>query len=193
MIEALEGVLVPLVTIALAEMGDKTQLSVLLLSSKTKEYSKLLLGVILAFLIVDGIAILLGSYITNLVPVNMLKLLSAAVFITYGILTLRNNKEEEEEDASFQNPFYAGFTMIFLSEWGDKTQIAAALFAVKYNPWQVLIGVMAALSLLSVIAVYLGRFIAGRIDRRLISKIAGTLFIVIGVSFFFSAADLPLL
>lgn len=193
MIEALEGVLVPLVTIALAEMGDKTQLSVLLLSSKTKEYFKLLIGVILAFLIVDGIAILLGSYITNLVPVNMLKLLSAAVFIAFGILTLRNNKEEEEEDASFQNPFYAGFTMIFLSEWGDKTQIAAALFAVKYNPWQVLIGVMVALSLLSVIAVYLGRFIAGRIDRRLISKIAGTLFIVIGVSFFFSAVDLPLL
>ncbi len=117
----------------------------------------------------------------------MLKLLFAAIFIAFGFLTLRNNNEGEEKDASFQNPFYAGFTMIFLSEWGDKTQIAAALFAVKYSFWQVLIGVMTALALLSVIAVYLGRFIAGRIDRRLISKIAGTLFIVIGISFAFSA------
>ena len=190
MTDSLEGILIPLITIALAEMGDKTQLSILLLSSKTKEYFKLLLGVILAFLIVDGIAIMLGSYITNLVPAHMLKLISAAVFIGFGILTLRNNKEEEEEDASFQNPFYAGFTMIFLSEWGDKTQIAAALFAVEYNPWQVLIGVMTGLALLSILAVYLGKFIAGKIDRRLISKIAGALFIVIGISFALSAVDM---
>ncbi len=192
MIEALEGVLVPLVTIALAEMGDKTQLSILLLSSKTKEYFKLLSGVLLAFLVVDGVAILFGSYITNLVPAHMLKLVSAAVFIGFGILTLRNNKDIEEDDTSFQNPFYSSFTMIFLSEWGDKTQIAAALFAVKYSFWQVLIGVMVALTMLSVIAIYLGRFIAGKIDRSLISKIAGTLFILIGVSFALSAVNLPL-
>src|SRR5512136_2944361 len=190
MIDSLEGVLIPLITIALAEMGDKTQLSILLLSSKTKEYFKLLMGVIMAFLIVDGIAIMLGSYITSLVPAHILKLISAAVFIGFGILTLRNNKGEEEEDASFQNPFYAGFTMIFLSEWGDKTQIAAALFAVEYNPWQVLIGVMTGLALLSILAVYLGKFIAGKIDRRLISKIAGSLFILIGISFALSAVDL---
>ena len=192
MTDSLEGVLIPLIPIALAEMGDKTQLSILLLSSKTKEYFKLLLGVILAFLIVDGIAIMLGSYITSLVPAHILKLISAAVFIGFGILTLRNNNEEEEEDASFQNPFYAGFTMIFLSEWGDKTQIAAALFAVEYNPWQVLIGVMTGLAILSILAVYLGKFIAGKIDRRLISKIAGSLFIVIGISFALSAVDMTI-
>ena len=80
--------------------------------------------------------------------------------------------------------------MIFLSEWGDKTQIAAALFAVEYNPWQVLIGVMTGLALLSILAIYLGKFISGKIDRRLISKIAGALFIVIGISFALSAVDL---
>ncbi len=56
---------------------------------------------------------------------------------------------------------------------GDKTQITSALFAVKYSPWMVLIGVMTVLILLSIIAIYLGQFISGRIDRRLITKIAG--------------------
>jgi putative Ca2+/H+ antiporter (TMEM165/GDT1 family) len=190
MIDVLEGVLIPMVTIALAEMGDKTQLSVLLLSTKTKEYFKLMMGVMLAFLIVDGVAILLGSFITSLVPDSILKLLSAAIFIGFGIMTLRNNNEEDEDEISFKNPFFAGFTMIFLSEWGDKTQIAAALFAVEYDPWQVLIGVMTALTLLSVMAIYLGQFIAGKIDRQLISRIAGALFILIGVSFALSAVDI---
>jgi Ca2+/H+ antiporter, TMEM165/GDT1 family len=112
-----------MVAVGLAEMGDKTQLSILLLSSRTKEYFKLLLGVILAFLIVDGVAILLGSWITNLLPAHILKLISAAVFIGFGLIILFKGKEEEEGEASFKNPFISGFTMIFLSEWGDKTQI----------------------------------------------------------------------
>ena len=56
--------------------------------------------------------------------------------------------------------------MVFLSEWGDKTQIASALFATEYNPWMVLIGVMTSLTVLSVMAIYLGRFIPGRIIEK---------------------------
>jgi Ca2+/H+ antiporter, TMEM165/GDT1 family len=185
----IEDILIPLVAVGLAEMGDKTQLSILLLSSRTKEYFKLLLGVVLAFLIVDGVAILLGSWITNLLPAHILKLISAAVFIGFGLIILFKGKEEEDGEASFENPFISGFTMIFLSEWGDKTQIASALFAVKYAPWMVLIGVMAALTLLSIMTIYLGRFISGRIDLRLITRIAGIVFIIIGISFALSAVD----
>ncbi len=185
----LSEILIPMVAVGLAEMGDKTQLSILLLSSRTKEYFKLLLGVVLAFLIVDGVAIMLGSWITNIVPAHILRLVSAAIFIGFGLLILKSNKEDEEVDASFKNPFVSGFTMIFLSEWGDKTQIASALFAAEYNPWMVLIGVMIALTLLSIMAIYLGRFISGRIDRRLITRIAGVVFIIIGLSFALSAVD----
>ncbi len=184
----LNDILIPLVAVGLAEMGDKTQLSILLLSSRTKEYFKLLLGILLAFLIVDGVAILLGSWITSLVPAHMLKLVSAAVFIGFGLLILFRGNEEEEAVVSFKKPFVSGFTMIFLSEWGDKTQIASALFAAEYNPWMVLIGVMTALTMLSVMAIFLGKFISGRIDRELITRIAGVSFIIIGVSFALSAA-----
>jgi hypothetical protein len=70
-------------------MGDKTQLSILLLSSRTREYFRLLLGVMLAFLLADGIAILVGSWVTNVIPVHLVKLASGLVFIFFGILILK--------------------------------------------------------------------------------------------------------
>jgi len=185
----LQGILVPFIAISLAEMGDKTQLSVLLLSSRTREYSRLLLGVLLAFLIVDGIAILLGSWVTAFMPLDLLKAISAAVFIGFGALILRKNAEQVEDAASFKGAFISGFSLIFVSEWGDKTQIASALFAAEYGPTKVLIGTMMALTLLSVMAIYLGQMISKRIDQRLITKVAGIVFIIIGISFALSLLD----
>ena len=169
-------------------MGDKTQLSVLLLSSRTREYAQLLAGVMLAFLLVDGFAILVGSWVTNVIPLHLVKLISGAVFILFGIMTLRGDQEEEEEGSlSPRNAFVSGFSMIFLSEWGDKTQIASALFATEYDPRLVFVGVMTALLILSIMAIYLGKFLASRIDRRLITKAAGVVFLLIGISFVLSA------
>jgi len=181
----MEDLLIPLVAIAIAEMGDKTQLSILLLSSKTKNHLQLLVGVMSAFLIVDGIAIVAGSWITTIVPINILKIVSGAVFILFGLLMLRNKGEEGESKARYKNVFLSGFLLILLTEWGDKTQIAAALFAIKFNPLMVLFGTMMALAILSIIAIYFGKFISQRIDKKLITKVAGIVFIIMGVSFFF--------
>ncbi|KAF5432576.1 putative Ca2+/H+ antiporter [Candidatus Methanophagaceae archaeon] len=74
--------------------------------------------------------------------------------------------------------------MIFVAEWGDKTQIAAGLFATRYNGLMVLIGVMIALSLLSIFAIYLGKFISEKADRVTLTKLTGFLFILLGVLFF---------
>jgi putative Ca2+/H+ antiporter (TMEM165/GDT1 family) len=181
--DVLQGVLIPFVAVGLAEVGDKTQLSVLLLSSRTQEYFKLLMGVLMAFLIVDGLAILLGSWVTAFVPLSLLKLTSAAVFIAFGILILIKNNETAEEEASFKGAFVSGFSLIFVSEWGDKTQIASALFAAEYGAGLVLVGTMLALALLSIIAIYLGRLISERVDRRFITRAAGVTFIIIGSTF----------
>ncbi|NYT01903.1 MAG: TMEM165/GDT1 family protein [Methanosarcinales archaeon] len=182
----ISDILIPFLAIALAELGDKTQLSVLLLSMKARNHLSLLLGVMLAFLLVDGFAIVVGSWITRVIPLEVLKVASGAVFILFGLLILRElgKKEESEDDVNYdKNPFVSGFLLIFMAEWGDKTQIASALFATKYDPWLVLVGMMAALGLLSVTAVYLGRFLIARLDKRLITKVAGVLFILMGLSF----------
>lgn len=185
----LQDLLVPMVAVGLAEIGDKTQLSVLLLSSRTRDYTQLLLGVMLAFLLADGIAILAGAWLASIVPLYPVKLVAGAAFAIFGILMIFAKDEEGESDKSNNNAFISGFSMVFLSEWGDKTQIASALFATEYNPWMVLIGVMTSLTVLSVMAIYLGRFISGRIDRRVITKAAGAVFIMIGLSFILSEAS----
>jgi putative Ca2+/H+ antiporter (TMEM165/GDT1 family) len=187
---AFDEILIPLLAVGLAEMGDKTQLSILLLSSKTQEYFRLLLGVMLAFLLADGIAILLGSWVTSVIPVDLVKIVSGLVFILFGLLILKGDKDDDSEESNLSagRAFASGFTMIFLSEWGDKTQIASALFATEYDPIMVFIGVMIALLLLSVMAIFLGKFLSSRIDRRAITKVGGVLFLLIGLSFLLSAA-----
>jgi putative Ca2+/H+ antiporter (TMEM165/GDT1 family) len=180
----LQDILIPLIVVGLAELGDKTQLSVLLLSLKMEKRLYLLFGVILAFLIVDGIAILAGEWITNIVPISLVKILSGTIFIFFGVLILGSGKKETKSKYYLKNPFYSGFVLIFLSEWGDKTQIASGLFATKYNGFMVLTGVMIALTLLSIMAIYLGEFISSKIERKTLTKIAGVLFVLIGLSFF---------
>ena len=178
-------ILIPLIVVGLAELGDKTQLSTLLLASKTDKHLHLLLGIILAFLIVDGIAILAGEWITDIAPRELIKMLSGVIFIIFGLLTLifRNKREVTKTKYHFENPFYSGFILIFVSEWGDKTQIATGLFATQYNGLMVLTGVIIALSLLSVIAIYSGKFISDKVNRETITTIAGISFILIGVAF----------
>ncbi len=179
-------ILIPLIVVGLAELGDKTQLSTLLLASKTDKHLHLLLGIMLAFLIVDGIAILAGEWITDVAPEGVIKLLSGVIFIIFGLVTLifRNKREVTKSKYHFENPFYSGFILIFVSEWGDKTQIATGLFATKYNGLMVLTGVIIALSLLSVIAIYSGKFISDKVNRETLTTIAGITFILMGVAFF---------
>jgi putative Ca2+/H+ antiporter (TMEM165/GDT1 family) len=98
-------VLIPLIVIGLAEFGDKTQLSIFLLSSKTKKHLHLLLGVMLAFLIVDGTAVLIASRIIDIVPIRLLKILSGIIFIIFGVLILRAKEVKGESRLYSRNSF----------------------------------------------------------------------------------------
>jgi putative Ca2+/H+ antiporter (TMEM165/GDT1 family) len=131
----------------------------LLLSSKTKKHLQLLIGAILAFAIVDGVAILAGTWITTIIPINYLKIISAIVFIIIGILMLIS-KDDGEKETTQKNPFITAFLAIF-----------------------VFIGTMTALLMLSMIAIFFGKIISKRIDKKFVNKIAGIIFIIIGITF----------
>lgn len=156
----------------------------LLLSSKTDKHIQILSGVLLAFLIVDGIAIAVGSLIKEFIPIEYLKVFSGIIFIIFGFLILINKNDESKKTKKFNNPFLTSFLLIILTEFGDKTQIAAALFATKYNPFMVLIGTMLALTLLSLIAIFFGKIIYKKLSKKTINKIAGIIFIIMGITFF---------
>ena len=180
-----EDVLVPLVAVAIAELGDKTQLSILLLSSKTNKHLYLLLGVLLAFLIVDGFAIAAGSWITSIIPLQIVKIISGIMFIVFGLVMLIRKEKEVESKKVYHNAFISGFFLILLAEWGDKTQIASGLFGTKYDAVMVLCGTMIALALVSILAVYFGKFIAERVNKKLLTRVAAVIFIIMGIVFFF--------
>ncbi|MBU0496524.1 MAG: TMEM165/GDT1 family protein [Candidatus Thermoplasmatota archaeon] len=178
-----EDLVIPLVTIAIAEFGDKTQISILLLSSKTPKHLQIFLGVLLAFILADGIAIALGSWITTIIPFLYLKLVSGAIFIMYGVYTFIHKEEDEKKSKSYTQPFISAFFLIFLTEWGDKTQIVAALFATTYSPYLVFIGTITALALLSGTAIIFGKMISNKLQRKTLDFIAGIVFIILGISF----------
>ena len=176
--------IIPFLSIGIAELGDKTQLAILYLASNTRKYFQLLFGVILAFIIADGLAIILGDMITRFIPLQYIKIISGTVFILFGILSLLN-KNKEESESKLKSPFFTGFVIVLVSEMGDKTQIASGLFAAKFHPALVFLGVITALTMLSVMAIYLGKSILNKLNRKLVSHIAGVLFILIGVYCFF--------
>lgn len=97
-------------------------------------------------------------------------------------MLLKRDKNEKRK-INDKNIFLAGFLLIMLTEWGDKTQIAAALFATNYNPYLVLLGALISLTILSVLAIYLGKLISERINEKIIIKIGGIAFIVLGIFF----------
>lgn len=180
------SILIPFLTVGLAEFLDKSQISLLLLATRTKRPFLLFLGAMLGFLLVDGLAVLIGSFITTVIPHEILKIITSVLLILFGILTLRSIKHQPTTKADPRHPFITGLTAILLVEWGDKTQLATAVFATQYQPIFVLIGVLAALSLLSALAIFVGSSLASRFNKQKINLIAGIAFILIGILFFFS-------
>jgi len=182
----IQDIIIPFLLVGLAELGDKTQLAVLVLSTKTRKYASLLAGVMLAFIVTDGLAILLGNFIANRIPMDYVRLGAGILFIFFGLSTLLNRKDDDDEGSyELKSPFMSGFGLILISEMGDKTQLASALFATQYSPILVFIGVILALFTLSALAIYVGKILMERINKKNISTAAGILFIIIGVSFFF--------
>lgn len=180
----LEGLIIPFVAIFFAEMGDKTQLAVFCLASKTKNYKKLLFGVASAFIVAEGIAVIAGSILTSIISVFYIQIFSGVIFVIFGVNELRK-AEKDNVKCSLKSPFLSGFWMILMSETGDKSQIAAGLFAANFNPFTVFISVVSALILLSVIAVCFGNKISEKVNANTMSKIAGIIFIISGLSVIF--------
>jgi len=176
----MEDVLLPFATVLLAELGDKTQLAVFCLAIKTRKRLQLLLGIVLAFIIADGIAVILGDFLARIAP-YLVKTVSGIIFILCGLITLVKRDDGEDRKYDVRNSFISGFGLVLISEMGDKTQIVSGLFAAKYNPLLVFIGAVSALALLSAVTIYLGKYFIRKLDEELISKIAAIVFILIGI------------
>lgn len=174
---------IPFITVAIAELFDKSQLAILLLSSRTKNHLSLFTGVCAAFIFLSAIAVLIGGSITALIPELALKIIASVFFFYFGIKTLLEKPEIETSTPKTKATFLGSFLLILVSELGDKTQLATVAFATKFNPFFVFLGAALALILLAIVAIWLGKVLAKTEKKALVSKIAGALFILLGITF----------
>ena len=170
--------------VALAEMGDKTQLLAFLLAARFKKPVPIILGILLATIVNHGFAGALGAWITTLLSPNALGWILGISFIAMAIWTLKPDEIEEDEAkiAGRFGVFGATTITFFLAEMGDKTQIATVALAANYSSViLVVIGTTLGMMIADVPAVFIGTKFAQKVSMKLVHGIAAAVFAVLGV------------
>ena len=181
----MEALLVSTGVVALAEIGDKTQLLAFILAARFKKPVPIILGILCATIVNHGLAGALGAWITSNVTPEIMRWVLGASFIGMAIWTMIPDKIEEEETQVAQRFGVFGATLVtfFLAEMGDKTQIATVAMAAHYaNPILVVIGTTLGMLIADVPAVFVGDKLAAKIPMRLVHSIAAGIFALLGIA-----------
>ena len=172
--------------IALAELGDKTQISVMCLSAN-KRAKTVFIGAVLAFALVDGVSALIGGTIAAFIPSQWIGIGAGCAFLIFGVYSLFSKSEEVEVD-NRSSTIVRSFSLIALMELGDKTQLSVIALAAEYNaPYMVFVGVMLALALLTVIGIVVGAVISRYAPMKYVKIGSSIVFIVFGIIFLWGA------
>jgi putative Ca2+/H+ antiporter (TMEM165/GDT1 family) len=187
----LNSFLVSTGVVALAEIGDKTQLLAFILAAKFRKPLPIVVGILCATLANHAFAGALGSWITSLLDPATLRWVLGLSFIGMAMWTLIPDKLEES-DAKLARFGVFGTTLVafFLVEMGDKTQIATVALAAQYHAFfPVVAGTTLGLMIANVPAVFLGDRIAHRMPIRLVHGIAAALFLILGIAILVGAGE----
>ena len=114
----------------IAEMGDKTQLMLVALTSRFK-LRDIIIGTAAAILVLNGLAVLLGGLVSEIIPTWLIRLVAASAFLFFAITSLKGDDDEEEETKEENVSRFAPLTVFctfFVAELGDKTQLTAITF-----------------------------------------------------------------
>jgi putative Ca2+/H+ antiporter (TMEM165/GDT1 family) len=170
--------------VALAEIGDKTQLLAFILAAKFRRPIPIILGILVATLANHGLAGTLGSWITSLLQPETLRWVLGISFLAMAVWTLVPD-EFDENDAKLARfgVFTTTLIAFFLAEMGDKTQVATVALAAQYpSLLAVVAGTTLGMMLANVPAVLLGDRIAEKMPTRLVHGIAAAAFAILGVA-----------
>ena len=177
--------------IFLAELPDKSMFASLVLGTRYRALY-VWIGVASAFLVHVVIAVSAGS-VLHLLPHRLVEAVVAVLFLLGAALVLFTHEDDETEEGaeheadglaaapSFRRVFLTSFTVIFIGEWGDITQIATANYAAKYDPVTVAIGAVLGLWLVSGLGVTVGAKLLGYVPVLLLKRITALILVVFGV------------
>jgi putative Ca2+/H+ antiporter (TMEM165/GDT1 family) len=177
----LEGFVVSTSIVALAEMGDKTQLLSFVLAAKLKHRVPIVLGILVATLANHFLAGWIGAWLATLVSPTTLRYAIAASFVAFGLWALKPDDLEEDQKLRGAGVFLATLVAFFLVEMGDKTQLATVALAARYHPlFAVVAGTTLGMMVANVPAVWMGEALAHRVNMKWMRWVAAGLFIVLG-------------
>jgi len=167
--------------IALAEFGDKSQLVCMTLAARHRGLP-VALGAVAAFAILNLLAVLFGAAVAAWLPERAVAAAVAALFAVFGIAALRyrgQSDDEEIEEKPGHGVFVTTFLLIFLAEFGDKTQIAVAGLGSSTEASAVWLGATLALTATSLLGIYAGRRFLNRLPLLWIHRVSGIFFLLL--------------
>ncbi len=171
-----------MLSIAVAELGDKTQLGMITLAASVRKPVAIFLGMIVGYVVVAGLAVLIGQAFLAIIPLSALTLASGLIFVAIGLLMLKIDVGKGVSSPRAKSPFLAASLMIVLTELGDKTQIATIALAARFaQPTAVFLGVLSAFALVDGLSILLADRLGKRLPVNKIKKISAVIFIVLGV------------
>ena len=176
----MEALFISTGVVALAEIGDKTQLLAFILAARFKKPVPIIAGILCATIVNHALAGALGAWITTSVSPEILRWVLGLSFIGMAAWTMIPDKIEEEETqvASKLGVFGATLVTFFLAEMGDKTQFATVAMAAHYStPVLVVIGTTLGMLIADVPAVFIGDKLATKIPMKLVHSIAASIFL----------------
>jgi putative Ca2+/H+ antiporter (TMEM165/GDT1 family) len=179
----MEAFLVSTSIVALAEIGDKTQLLAFILAAKFRKPLPIVLGILVATLANHAFAGAIGAWITSLVSPQAMRWILGLSFLGMAVWTLIPDKFDEE-DAKLAKYGVFGTTLIafFLAEMGDKTQVATVALAAQYQALvSVVAGTTLGMMIANVPAVLLGDRIAHALPVKKVHAVAALIFAVLGI------------
>lgn len=163
-----------------AEMGDKTQ--IIAMTFATQYLVKdVLIGVTIGVLFNHGIAILLGSFISKVVPIDLIQIAAGFLFVIFGVNALKQEEDEELENKKTLSPINTVALAFFVGELGDKTQLTAMTLSAEANyPFFILMGTTLGMIATSGIGIYVGSKVGDKIPEVVIKIVSSLVFIFFG-------------
>ena len=169
----------------IAEMGDKTQLMLIALTSKYK-LRDIICGTAIAILVLNGLAVLAGGLVSELILEWLIKMIAAFAFLYFAASTIAGDEEEEEEGSRSKIQFapLAVFCTFFVAELGDKTQLTAITFGANEGMSATLIvwiGCSLGLFAADILGMLVGYLLKSKTPDGLLNTLAFAIFSIFGV------------
>ncbi len=184
----MEAFLVSLSTVAIAEMGDRTQLLSLVLAAKFRKPWQIIAGTLLATIANHALAGFIGVWFGRFLAPHLLDGIVGASMLAMALWTLKPDTLDEDEKIGGRSAFLTTLVAFFIAEIGDKTQIATVALAAAYaNLFAVVAGTTTGMMLANVPVVFLGSGFASRLPMRAIHRVAAGLFAALGLLFIMRA------